>query len=135
MEQSLLPSNSSIQEIDNTIPTSKTWRIDFDNNKIVQSIDGKTAIEQFIYLALQTDRYDYLIHTWNYGEELRKLIGQSKEIAKVEIPRLTKECLMQDDRIEALENFEFIDIDEGLEVYFDAVTVEGIISIRNEVEL
>ena len=135
MEQSLLPNSSSIQAIDSAIAPSKTWRIDFESKKVVGMIDDRFSIEQSIYLALKTGRYERLIFTWNYGEELKKLIGQSKEIAKAEIPRLTRECLLNDDRIQSLENFEFLDIDEGLEVFFDAVTVQGVIPIRSEVQL
>ena len=78
---------------------SKTFYIDFESKKILGMIDDKKAMEQSIYLALKTGRYNHLIFSWNYGEEMNKLVGKPKDLARVELPRLLNECLLVDDRI------------------------------------
>ena len=133
---SLLPqSNLNIFKTNKEIMPSKTYNIDFKNKRVVGFTNGKESIEQSIYLTLKTLRYEHLIYSWNYGEELSNLLGKDKELAKAEIPRLTKECLLVDDRIKDVNNFIFTDIKDGLEVIFDVVTTEGDINIRNEVRL
>lgn len=138
MEQSLLPQNSQslidVSENDVTMP-SKAFYIDFENKKIVGTIDHKKAMEQSILLALQTGRYNHLIFSWNYGEELNNLIGKPKDLARVELPRLIKECLLVDDRITAIEDINIEDMEEGLKVTFTAMTIHGEIPIEKEVSL
>ena len=66
MSQSLIPqSDRSLLEVDmkNNIIPSKTFYIDFESKKILGMVDDKKAIEQSIYLALKTERYNYLIFT------------------------------------------------------------------------
>lgn len=133
---SLVPqSDLNILEIDEDVMPSKTYNIDFENKRVVGFVDGKKAIEQSVYLALKTLRYEFLIYSWNYGEELTFLFGKDKELAKVEVPRLVKECLLVDDRVEDVVNFIFSDTDDGLEVTFEVITVEGNIDIGIEVRL
>ena len=49
-----------------------------DGNNVRGHVDGLAAYAQAIYKILNTERYEYLIYSWNYGIELRDLIGQSK---------------------------------------------------------
>lgn len=138
MQQSLLPQNDlKLVELSEeaTIMPSKTFYIDFENKKIVGMVDDKKAIEQSILLALSTPRYKYLILSWNYGEEVNKLVGKSKDLARAELPRLIKECLLIDDRITGIEEMKIIDIDEGIRVTFIAITTHGEIPIEKEVNI
>lgn len=128
MSQSLIPqSDRSLLEVDmkNNIMPSKTFYIDFESKKIVGMIEGKKAIEQSILLALSTSRFKYLIFSWNYGEEINKLVGKPKDLARAELPRLLNECLLVDDRISAIEDLIITEVEEGLYVSFTAVTVHG----------
>lgn len=68
-------------------------------------IDGKEAVRQAIYLILNTERYAWLIHSWNYGVELHSLIGQDPDFCIPEIERCVREALLQDDRITAVDDF------------------------------
>ena len=138
MSQSLIPqSDRSLLEVDmkNNIIPSKTFYIDFESKKILGMVDDKKAIEQSIYLALKTERYNYLIFSWNYGEETNKLVGKPKDLARAELPRLLKECLLVDDRISSIEDVVLTDVEEGLHVSFTAVTVHGDIPIEREVKI
>ncbi|MDY3367460.1 DUF2634 domain-containing protein [Zhenhengia yiwuensis] len=138
MSQSLIPqSDRSLLEVDmkNNIMPSKTFYIDFESKKILGMVDDKKAIEQSIYLALKTERYNYLIFSWNYGEEMNKLVGKPKDLARAELPRLLNECLLVDDRISAIEDLIITEVEEGLHVSFTAVTLHGDILIEREVKI
>lgn len=84
------------------LETSKTWQIDLENGRLGTFIDEEEAIRQYIRKALMTSRNRYLIYDDTYGEDLRDLIGQnlSKTLMDVEIPRVVREAIEGDDRIE-----------------------------------
>jgi len=84
------------------VQPSKTWRMDLESGRIGGFIDDKEAIRQYIRKALMTSRNRYLIYDDTYGEDLRDLIGQnlSKALMDVEIPRVVREAIEGDDRIE-----------------------------------
>lgn len=83
---------------------SKTWQLDLANGKLLGKIDGKEAIRQYIRKALMTARNRYLIYDDYYGEEIRDLIGHdlTPALTLVEIPRLVREAIIYDDRIESV---------------------------------
>lgn len=89
-----------------TLP-SRTLKMDHDYHTITGTIDELQAVEQAVFLILTTERYQWLIFSWNYGVELQNLIGKDPEYCIPEIERRIKEALLQDDRITAVENFEF----------------------------
>lgn len=112
--------------------SNKTYKI--ENNKIVGFCDGLEAIKQSIYCILNTERFDYLIYSWNYGIELKNLIGQQKDFVMSELKRLIKEALMQDDRIEDVIDFEFENKRNSLAVKFNVITNIGNIEMEKEVQ-
>ena len=89
-----------------TLP-SRTLKMDHDYHTITGTIDELQAVEQAVLLILTTERYQWLIFSWNYGVELQNLIGKDPEYCIPEIERRIREALLQDDRITAVENFEF----------------------------
>ena len=89
-----------------TLP-SRTLKMDHDYKTINGTIDQIQAVEQAVFLILTTERYQWLIFSWNYGVELQNLIGKDPEYCIPEIERRIREALLQDDRITAVENFEF----------------------------
>ena len=52
-----------------TLP-SRTFRMNHNSLTIIGTIDQIQAVEQAVYLILNTERYEWLIHSWNYGVEL-----------------------------------------------------------------
>ena len=83
---------------------SKTWALDLVQGRIISKIDGKEAVRQYIRKALMTYRNRYLIYDDFYGEEIRDLIGHdlTPALMLVEIPRLVREAIIYDDRIESV---------------------------------
>lgn len=88
------------------IPSS-TFKILTDKKRILGKCDNLEAIKQAVYLMLNIERYKYVIYSANYGVELLDLIGQAIPYVLPELKRRITECLTQDDRITAVENFEF----------------------------
>lgn len=122
---SILPQGAIIEndlEVEVIEPT-KTYRI--KDNRIVGFTDGKEALKQAISLILNTERYEYLIYSWNYGSELNGLIGQQKDIAESEFRRRIREALSQDDRINNVDNFIFRYDKDGVEVSFTVFSIYG----------
>ncbi|WP_010292194.1 DUF2634 domain-containing protein [Clostridium senegalense] len=108
-EVSILPQESIIYDFiniedENSIST-KTYKI--KDERIVGFCDGIEALKQAIELILNTERYEYTIYSWNYGSELKEIIGQDKLIIESEFKRRIKEALLEDDRIKNVDNFEF----------------------------
>lgn len=88
------------------IPSS-TFKILTDKKRILGKCDNLEAIKQAVYLMLNIERYKYVIYSANYGVELLDLIGHPIPYVLSELKRRITECLTQDDRITAVENFEF----------------------------
>lgn len=89
------------------VQPSKQHRMDLNQNRITQTVDGLEAVKQTIYKILNTERYKYLIYSWNYGIELMDLYGQPPLFVCSELERRVKEALLQDDRITSVDGFEF----------------------------
>lgn len=86
---------------------SLTYRMDVKQERIVGKIDGIEAVKQAVYKALNTERYNYPIYSWNYGVETKDLYGRDMDYCKSELKRRIGEALTQDDRIDSVSDFEF----------------------------
>ncbi|SFC63659.1 DUF2634 domain-containing protein [Clostridium uliginosum] len=105
---SVLPQGASLKDIDNIEYVKypgKTYRI--KNNRVSGICDKVEALKQTIYFILNTERYDYLIYPDSYGSEIKETIGMDRDISESEIKRRIKEALIQDDRIENVDEFIF----------------------------
>ena len=105
------------------------------NKTIHGTIDGKDALAQTIYQILNTERYEWLIFSWNYGVEFRHLIGKDPAYCVPEIERCTKEALLQDDRIESVDSFSFETSRRKVHGTFTAHTIYGDIESSLNVDI
>ena len=116
------------------LPT-KTHRMElYEGNYILGFVDSLKAMEQAIYKIIRTERYKYIIYSWNYGIELENLFGMPVEYCIVELERRISEALLQDNRITAVNGFEFDTESERGTVLikkFIAETVFGEIQIND----
>lgn len=117
-----------------TLP-SRTLKLDFDWMTIRGTIDQLQSVEQAVYLILTTERYQWLIFSWNYGVELRALIGKDPEYCVPEIERRIREALLRDDRITAVENFKFEVSKKQVLATFTVVSIFGNINVEKAVEI
>ena len=86
--------------------SDKTYQVDFINQKITGMIDGIESLKQSISFILNTERYENIMYSWNYGVEFQNLIGKDYDFILGELKRRIEEALLQDDRIIAIEDFE-----------------------------
>lgn len=115
---------------------TKTYAMQLDGDRIRGKTDERKAMEQAIYKILLTERYQYLIYSWNYGIELKDLFGKPIPYCCVELERRIKEALLQDARITNVYNLNFeIPEVETILVKFIADTIFGEIDIAKEVRL
>lgn len=68
-----------IDDIKTTIPREYAW--DFELNDFVLKngapyiVEGIDALKIWIYKTLKTERYEHLAYSWDYGTELKSLLG------------------------------------------------------------
>jgi hypothetical protein len=113
---------------------------DFEKNKPVlengtfKIVTGKEAVLSWAYRALQVNRYRLEMYSWDYGNELDKLIGShyTHALTKAEAIRYIEECLLVNPFVKSLQN---VNVDfEGsqliitctLETIYGNDTLEGV---------
>lgn len=106
------------------------------NGRIRNKCDEEIAMRQAVDKILETERFVYPIYTDQYGNDLYDLIGKSFSYAKVEVERMIKEALLEDDRVTS------VTIDEikqtsatHLYVHGSCTTVYGDLPVETEVRL
>lgn len=106
---------------------TKTYKLDFENGVIGDFIDDDEALRQFIYKAIRTARFRYLIYDDQYGSELEDLIGDdvTEAFLNEEIPRVIREALIYDDRIADVRDFVVRREGDGVFVEFTVVKTDG----------
>ena len=131
----MIPNNDGEFRIDFTEykEPSKTYKIDLEKGVIKGKCDGLESVKQAVYKVLNTERYDYLIYSWNYGVELKDLFGRPISLIYSELKRKIEESLLNDDRIKSVENFSYEKKKGTLSVEFTVVTTEG--SFESEVKI
>lgn len=125
-----------MEEITEASYPSRTYKAEFEPiDRINGYTDDLEAIKQAIYLILSTERYAYIIYSWDYGVELVDLIGKPMPYVMSELPRRITEALTQDNRIKNVVDFEFERKGKKLHTTFTVVTNLGNISSELEVEV
>ena len=63
--------------------------------------------------ALQTERYQYLAYSWQYGIEVKPFIGKVMQVKEryLELKRVIVECLMVNPYILSIDSAEFTTTD------------------------
>lgn len=131
----MLPNTGDILGVDFEIQQapSKTFRM--HDKALAGYVDGKDAVRQAIYCILNTERYDWLIYSWNYGVELKDLFGKPIGLVRSKIKKRIKEALMQDDRIQGVDAFSFEVSGRKLSVMFTVHTQYGDVETSKEVDV
>ena len=112
---------------------NKTYNLNIEKNIISGLCDGIEAMKQTIYCILNTERFENLIYSWNYGIELKYLIGESKTFVIPELERVISEALLQDSRILEVNNFTFETKGNIITVRFNVITSVGEVEIEKVV--
>lgn len=124
----MIPSTTAFleQDFEITEQPAHTYKMNLESNLIRGYTDGQEAMKQAIYKILNTERYQYVMYSWNYGIELLDLYGEPVSYVCPELERRITEALTWDDRIQTVDNFEFNISKKGeILVTFTAHTVFG----------
>jgi len=113
--------------------TSRTYKL--SDNKIQGYADNLIALEQAIFKVLNTEKFEYPIYSFSYGVELESLIGEDQIYVKIEIKRRIRECLLQDSRIESVDNFKITVNGDQMLCKFDVISIYGELTISKEVNI
>ncbi|MDY0256259.1 DUF2634 domain-containing protein [Gudongella oleilytica] len=123
-----------VEVIEQKDQTSRTYKIDFSSGRVGGFIDETDAMKQAIIKILQSERFLYLIYSWNYGIEMNAIVGKSYQVIASEIKRIIREALLEDKRITDVYDITAEQIDKRtLSVRFTASTVFGEVTIETEV--
>lgn len=120
-------------EIVEEIETTRTYKFIEDN--LSGYVNKLEALEQAIYKVLSTEKYEYPIYSFSYGIELESLIGKDPDYVKIELKRRIEECLLEDERIEEVSDFEFNQDGDYLYCSFNVLSIYGEISITKGVDI
>ena len=132
----MIPESTNLPDINIVTVPTKTYKMDLAGDRISGYTDEQEAMKQAIYKILRTERYKYIIYSWNYGIELEDLIGMPVNYCVPEIERRITEALLQDLRIEDVAEFEFdITKKSVVLVKFTTYTEFGNIEIQEEVNI
>lgn len=104
----MIPSTVGFLEQDFEIEEqpSKTYKMDLESNSVRGFCDGIEAMTQTVFRILNTERYQYIIYSWNYGIETMDLYGEPVTWVVPELERRITEALSVDSRITSVTDFE-----------------------------
>jgi len=114
---------------------TRTYGMDPDRLNIKGFAEGRQALEQALLKALNTERYQYSIYSWNYGVELTDLYGEPISYVLPEIKRRICEALMWDSRVSAVDGFTFRTERGAVQAAFTVHTAFGEYEMRRTVEV
>ena len=107
------------------IEPSLNYKMNLDRERIIGKCDELEAMKHVIFKILNTERYEYPIYSWDYGVELKDLIGRPMSYVLPELERVITEALEADDRIDSVDNFEFEVNKNKVSVTFTVHTIFG----------
>ena len=111
---------------------------DFDRDEFVMKdgqlvlLEGQAAVQVWVYKALRTERYRYLAYTWDYGNEIERLIGStfSPAAQRSEAERYVREALMVLPYIREVNQIEIASEGDELRIEATVETVYGEVRVR-----
>ena len=110
--------------------------MDLNGNSVRGFCDSLEAMKQTVFRILSTERYQYVIYSWNYGIETLDLYGQPVTYVCPELERRIEEALLADSRIVRVSDFEHDTSVKGVvHTTFTVHTVFGDFAAEKEVNI
>lgn len=134
----MIPSNTGFLNEDFVIKEQpgKTYKLETDENAVRGVCDGIEAVKQAIFRILNTERYKYIIYSWNYGIETLDLYGEPVSYVCPELERRITEALCMDSRITGVSDFKHdISVKKTVHTEFTVHTVFGEVQSEKEVNI
>ena len=124
------------QDIEMEQQPDRTYRMDQDREYIRGHTESLDAVKQAAFKILNTERYQHVIYSWDYGIETMDLYGEPMSYVCPELERRITEALACDPRIMEVTDFEFEMVEKGvLHVTFMIHTTFGTAKMEKEVEI
>lgn len=129
MDEDVVVNPFEEDDLDEIEATYRTYRMDFENKRIIGMTDGIDAAAQAMFKALQTRRFAYLIYDDQYGSDIYNKIGNvslSKSYLDTDIPVMIEDAFLNDDSILGIDglSYEIADVD-SVYIKFSALTIFG----------
>ena len=133
----MIPSTNSVLSTNLKVErqATKTYKLNTSSNVISGFCDDLEAMKQTIYKILNTQRYKNIMYSWNYGIELDDLFGEPINYVISELQRRITEALVQDDRIQSVDGFEYQSNRKTVSLTFTVHTIYGDIESERVVNL
>ncbi len=134
----MTPSAAEDLELDFEIEEApgKTYYMDNADQRIRGCVDGLEAVKQAAFKILNTERYQHIIYSWDYGIETMDLYGEPISYVCPELERRITDALTQNSRIREVADFEFESVKRGsLHVTFTIYTIYGMVQMEREVDI
>lgn len=129
----MIPLLPVINNNQNLVQSSKSPRIDFSKKRFMGWVEDNEAVGQFVYTALNVERYENLLHSWQFGIESNDLYGMPSDYVIAELKRRIEDALSIDERITAVDSFEFSVKGRTISVKFVVHTIYGDSNFEYEV--
>lgn len=121
----MIPVRNQLKEVDIITIPSKDFRMEIGGEHVTGTCEELEELRQTIFCILNTERYRYPVYSWNYGIDLMDLYGKPTDYVMSELKRRITEALKQDDRVGAVEEFEFEVTGKQILVTFFVRTIYG----------
>lgn len=133
----MIPKNGFLtQDFEVEEQPSKTYKMHLNRKFINGYADELEALKQAIFKILNTERYQHIIYSWNYGIELLDLFGEPITYVCPELERRITEALTQDTRILDVSAFSFDTSKKGkVHVTFLVHTIFGDVEAERMVNI
>ena len=117
----------------NEFPVYREIAWDFQSNQpLIENgefkiVEENEAIKVWVYLALLTNNKQYPIYSWDYGTEVKELMGKNytKALIEAEAKRLIEECLLINPYILEVEVVNTSFVDSALTCDIKITTIYG----------
>lgn len=123
--------DGEIEVIDEVELPTLTYKIDLKRGRFTGMVDGLQAMEQAIFKILNTNRFEHMIYSDDYGFE--NIIGSDRIFINAELPRRIEESLLQDERITSVDIISIDFADDIANVKILCNTIYGDVNVLKEV--
>lgn len=103
----------------------KTFYLDADTKIVRRMTDGLEAVRQAAWVILHTERYAFVIYSYDFGVEFATLAGSRDSFLFPEIKRRVTESLLMDNRMTGTSDFQFLRRGTRVDVQFILHTIYG----------
>lgn len=107
----------------------RTYRMDFENKRIIGMVDGMDAAAQAIFKALQTRRFAHLIYDDQYGCDVFNKIGNlnlTHTYLDTDIPVMIEDAFLNEEMILGISDIEYEILDgDSVNISFAISTIFG----------